>query len=59
MLMAKPRLAWRRGKLWALWATQTSTSGGVRETDVKALAVSPTGRPAASQVVTTVTPLAK
>ncbi len=31
------------GKLWDLWSTHTSTSGGSRETEVKALAVSPVG----------------
>src|SRR5687767_6895055 len=34
-------------------------SGGTSDTDVKALAVSPAGRPSPSRVVTTVTPLAK
>src|SRR5262245_41067522 len=33
--------------------------GGTSDTDVKALAVRPAGRPSPSRVVTTVTPLAK
>jgi len=38
---------------------QTSTSGGSSETEVKALAVSPRGRPSRSRVVTMVTPAGK
>src|SRR5438094_355995 len=41
------------------WATDTSTSGGCSETDATELAVIPSGRPAGSRVVTTVTPVAK
>ena len=37
----------------------TSTSGGLSETAVNALAVSPRGSPSASRVVTTVTPVGK
>ena len=47
------------GALAASLAMQTSSSGGSRLTEVKLLAVSPTGSPAASKQVTTVTPVAK
>src|SRR5207248_9634434 len=40
-------------------ATDTSTSGGSSDTDATELAVIPTGRPAGSRVVRTVTPVAK
>src|SRR5687768_8779576 len=41
-----------------LW-TQTSSSGGSSDTEVKLLAVIPNGRPCESKQVTTVTPVAK
>ena len=39
-------------------ARQTSSSGGSSESELTALAVVPVGRPAASRVVTSVTPVA-
>src|SRR5262245_20543873 len=51
-LSRTPRLASER------WSMHTSTSGGSRLTELKALTVRPRGWPAASRVVTTVTPLA-
>jgi hypothetical protein len=42
-----------------LLSTHTRMSGGSSDTDVKALAVRPVGRPSRSQVVMTVTPEAK
>ncbi len=40
-------------------STDTRTNGGSSDTEATELAVMPTGRPPASRVVTTVTPVAK
>ena len=59
MLTANQPRSRKSGWAVAAWSTQTSTSGGFRDTEVKALAVRPDGRPSRSRVVTTVTPAAK
>ena len=45
-------------RLRAFFARLHSTSGGLSETELKLLAVTPTGEPSASVVVTMVTPVA-
>src|SRR5215475_7686333 len=59
MLIAKCAVHAKSGKLPALRAMQTSTSGGSSETEVKELAVKPRGRLSSSMAVTTVTPVTK
>ena len=48
----------KAGRLRALLARLQSTIGGSRETELKLLAVMPTGVPSAAFVVTMVTPVA-
>src|SRR5439155_7302561 len=47
------------GYISFFWSTDTRTSGGSSDTEATELAVIPTGRPAGSRVVRTVTPVAK
>src|SRR5436309_11531142 len=51
--------AWSAGYMSFFWSTDTRPSGGSSDTDATELAVIPTGRPAGSRVVRTVTPVAK
>src|SRR5881409_1774390 len=51
--------AWSAGYMSFFRSTDTRTSGGSSDTDATELAVIPTGRPAGSRVVRTVTPVAK
>ena len=57
-MTAKRSLASNAGSDGDAFAAAHSTSGGLRDTDVKEFAVIPNGRPASSEVVTTVTPVA-
>ena len=59
MLTANPAQARNASRPSTSCPTQTSTSGGSSETDVNEFAVNPCGTPAASRVVTTVTPVTK
>src|SRR5213076_127436 len=51
--------AWSAGYMSFFRSTDTRTRGGSSDTDATELAVIPTGRPAGSRVVRTVTPVAK
>src|SRR5207249_1357308 len=55
-LTTKRPVASSAGSVLLRLSTETRTSGGSAETEVKALHVRPTGRPSAVTVVTTVTP---
>ncbi|MCY1373605.1 hypothetical protein D9M69_608920 [compost metagenome] len=57
--MAKSVASLNTGRLPALLAMHTRTSAGLRDTEVKELAVKPRGAPSASQAVTMVTPVMK
>jgi hypothetical protein len=58
-LTAKTPAASSHGRLLDFRSTQINASGGSSDTEVKELAVSPTLRPSAQTVVTTVTPVVK
>ena len=58
-LMAKCSARRNRSRFDELRARQNRIRGGSSDTEEKELAVSPTGRPCSSRVVTTVTPVAK
>jgi hypothetical protein len=59
MLIANPVQPRNAAHEFECLAMQTSTRGGLSETDVNELAVIPRGSPAASMVVTIVTPVTK